>query len=288
MKKLLFGLVLLISMNASARKFYFSSSTGNDNYTSTQAQNQATPWASLRKLTQLTTSGSSVFTTDFDGNSIVGVTPFIGLYKPSSSPTSCTYVYDVWSTCVGGSQTRTYTVSPSGCTGNPPIDSVQRTCTSACTFVYSPWSTCTNGSQTRTYTATPLGCNTTPPVDSIQRACGNPPCTFTYGSWTTCANNLQTRSYTAVPSGCLGNPPADSIARTCNPLTLTLVSSSGGTIVVSASGGKTPYYFSIGSTSNYILNKTTFTGVKRNSYNNIRVKDSNNTVILLRVYMPNY
>jgi hypothetical protein len=61
MKKLLLILFLLPTI-VFGRKFYFSSSTGNDNYTSTQAQNQATPWASLRKLTQLTTSGSSVFT----------------------------------------------------------------------------------------------------------------------------------------------------------------------------------------------------------------------------------
>ena len=43
------------------RKFYFSSSTGNDSYTIAQAQNQATPWASLRKLTQLTTNGTVCF-----------------------------------------------------------------------------------------------------------------------------------------------------------------------------------------------------------------------------------
>ena len=54
---------MMLPMLAFGRKFYFSSSTGNDSYTTTQAQNQATPWATLRKLTQLTTgtNGPSVF-----------------------------------------------------------------------------------------------------------------------------------------------------------------------------------------------------------------------------------
>jgi len=64
MKKTLLLLTLLVILTTSyARKFYFSSSTGNDSYTTTQAQNPATPWATLRKLTQLTTNtnGSTVF-----------------------------------------------------------------------------------------------------------------------------------------------------------------------------------------------------------------------------------
>jgi hypothetical protein len=64
MKKLVLLLTLLFTVAfANARKFYFSSSTGNDSYTTTQAQNQATPWATLRKLTQMTTNtnGTTVF-----------------------------------------------------------------------------------------------------------------------------------------------------------------------------------------------------------------------------------
>jgi len=55
MKKLLFLFLLtFIFYNVNARKYYFSSSTGNDSYTSTQAQNPATPWASLKKMEQMT------------------------------------------------------------------------------------------------------------------------------------------------------------------------------------------------------------------------------------------
>jgi len=58
MKKLLLGLVLLISMNANARKFYVSSS-GSDSYTVTQAQNPATPWQTLSKVRNNIADGDS-------------------------------------------------------------------------------------------------------------------------------------------------------------------------------------------------------------------------------------
>jgi hypothetical protein len=63
MKKIVLLLTLIITMvSAHARKFYWSA-TGNDSYTTTQAQNQATPWKTLIKLTQLTTgtNGQTVF-----------------------------------------------------------------------------------------------------------------------------------------------------------------------------------------------------------------------------------
>lgn len=51
MKKIILLLTLfVITLTASARKFYFSSSTGNDSYTSIQAQNPSTPWATLSKI----------------------------------------------------------------------------------------------------------------------------------------------------------------------------------------------------------------------------------------------
>lgn len=62
MKKIFTIGLLMISFLANARKFYFSS-TGNDSYTTTQAQSPNTPWQTLRKLTSLTTgtNGPSVF-----------------------------------------------------------------------------------------------------------------------------------------------------------------------------------------------------------------------------------
>ena len=48
-RKLLFFLLLFPNI-LFARKFYISSSIGNDSYTYLQAQNSATPWASLKKV----------------------------------------------------------------------------------------------------------------------------------------------------------------------------------------------------------------------------------------------
>lgn len=42
--------------------------------------------------------------------------------------TPCTFTYSAWTACTG-TQTRTYTASPTGCTGTPPADSLSRTCT---------------------------------------------------------------------------------------------------------------------------------------------------------------
>jgi hypothetical protein len=53
MKKLLLLLmIMLLTISSQARKFYFSS-IGNDSYTTTQAQNPATPWKTLAKLNTL-------------------------------------------------------------------------------------------------------------------------------------------------------------------------------------------------------------------------------------------
>ncbi|MEJ7586593.1 MAG: right-handed parallel beta-helix repeat-containing protein [Ferruginibacter sp.] len=46
----IFVFLLLSAYCVEARNFYFSSSSGNDSYSTTQAQNQATPWRSITKL----------------------------------------------------------------------------------------------------------------------------------------------------------------------------------------------------------------------------------------------
>ena len=48
-----------------------------------------------------------------------------------TGPGLCTFVYSSWSFCSNNIQTRTYTSSPSGCTGTPPADSIQRSCVMA-------------------------------------------------------------------------------------------------------------------------------------------------------------
>ena len=42
----------------------------------------------------------------------------------------CSFNYSAWSLCANNVQTRTYTSSPSGCIGTPPLDSIQRGCVS--------------------------------------------------------------------------------------------------------------------------------------------------------------
>ena len=44
-------------------------------------------------------------------------------------PTACAFTYSAWTTNCPGTQTRTYTATPTGCVGTPPADSLSRTCT---------------------------------------------------------------------------------------------------------------------------------------------------------------
>jgi hypothetical protein len=81
------------------------------------------------------------FTLDFEGKPIT--TPFIGLYSKLSvvSIDSCRFTYSQWSTCLNGTQRRTYSLYPMGCIGTPPLDSIQRVCTVVSpvrNFYYSP------------------------------------------------------------------------------------------------------------------------------------------------------
>ena len=53
-------LLAISFFEVNARKFYFSSTSGNDSYTTTQAQNQATPWKTLIKLQTFGNSGQAM------------------------------------------------------------------------------------------------------------------------------------------------------------------------------------------------------------------------------------
>jgi hypothetical protein len=124
-------------------------------------------------------NGTNVgLTRDFGGNT-VGTTPSIGIYQYNGvAPTPCTFTYGSWDSCVNGIQTRSYTTSPTGCSGTPPLDSIQRTCTTPivpCTFTYGAWTTCSNGIQTRPYFYDPFNCVGTPPLDSLTKTCTVPP-----------------------------------------------------------------------------------------------------------------
>lgn len=207
----------------------------------------------------------SGFTTDFSGASIIGVTPFIGLFKPSNAPpppppTPCSFGYSAWGACVNGIQTRTYTSSPVSCTGTPPVDSLQRACTVPCaSFTYSAWSTCLNGVQTRTYTASPQGCVGTPPQDSLSRACVTPPtpCNITISVLAvrnaSCLNRSDGYLTVGVNCGTL-------------PITYTLTNLGSGT-TLSATSNATQYTFNF-------LRPATY---------RVTVKDSNNNTSTIQV-----
>ena len=69
---------------------------------------------------------------DFAGNPIYQ-TPDIGIYEKYNTVSidTCTFTYGQWNACNGSYQTRRYILSPRGCVGVPPIDSIQRTCTNS-------------------------------------------------------------------------------------------------------------------------------------------------------------
>jgi hypothetical protein len=106
MKKLLLILFLLPTI-VFGRKFYFSSSTGNDNYTSTQAQNSATPWQTLQKLEKMsrTVGGFAAGDTICFKRGDVFANGFVNGYS------SVQWVND------GG----TYFIAPSGTPTNPIV-----------------------------------------------------------------------------------------------------------------------------------------------------------------------
>jgi hypothetical protein len=101
----------------------------------------------------------------------------INMIQGGVQPPTCTFTYSNWTSCSNGIQTRTFTASPTNCTGTPPADSLTRSCSVIvpCVFTYSAWSTCVNGTQSRTFTASPTNCTGTPPSDSLTRTCVVPP-----------------------------------------------------------------------------------------------------------------
>lgn len=103
MRKLLF-IVLFFPLLANARKFYFSSSLGNDSYDTIQAQNSATPWKTLRKLQQQVVNGVNTFTA---GDTIAFKRGdfFDNGYNSYASMTWCNYgTHDTYFTAPSGTQ----------------------------------------------------------------------------------------------------------------------------------------------------------------------------------------
>ena len=63
-RAIIIALLITLSFNSFARKFYLSSSTGNDSYTLAQAQNPATPWKTLIKLESIGNTANAILPGD--------------------------------------------------------------------------------------------------------------------------------------------------------------------------------------------------------------------------------
>ena len=113
-----------------------------------------------------------------------------GCKKVTPTGLTCSFVYSAWTPCSNNTQTRTYTTSPSGCTGTPPADSTQRGCVNPCVFYYQSWTPCSNNIQTRSYVSIPAGFLA--PADSIQRPCIMQ---ITIGNQTWTLKNLDVATY---------------------------------------------------------------------------------------------
>ena len=105
-----------------------------------------------------------------------------------SAPT-CTWSTGNWSACTNGTQTRSVTKTPSGCTGTPANKpSASQGCTITCTgYTYGEWSACnSSGRRTRSVTGTtPSGCNTSPTSSPY----ASEPCTYVPPAPTKCTIN---------------------------------------------------------------------------------------------------
>ena len=172
----------------------------------------------------------SGLTRDFN-NQIVSNPPDIGILEYTVvTPTACTFVYSEWTTCANGTQSRTYTASPNGCSGTPRADSLFRSCSLPCTFTFSAWSTCIDSFQTRTFTTSPANCSGVPGADSIKRRCNSVPdsCAIDYTFTkirSTCTGKANA-SITVTGITCGAGPYTLTLTRYLNPSTIVRTTSS--------------------------------------------------------------
>lgn len=72
----------------------------------------------------------------------------------------------------------------------------------------------------------------------------------------------------------LNNCVNTSICTMYNLVNMIVIKNTRTSVTFQASGGKPPYYFSKNSTTNYVYNKTTWSGLQRNKNHIFRVKDA--------------
>jgi len=146
---------------------------------------------------------------------------------------ACSYAYSAWSACnASGTQTRTYTIAPTGCYP-ATYPELHQACTSTsatttpCSYAYSAWSACNaSGTQARAVLYEyPGGCYPIKAPVLYQTCYSNSsstvPCTYTYGGWSACnASGTQARAYTITPTGCY-KASLPEIYRTCTSTSAT-------------------------------------------------------------------
>ena len=81
----------------------------------------------------------------------------------------------------------------------------------------------------------------------------------------------------------LNNCIKTSICTMYNLVNMVVTKNTKTSVTFQASGGKPPYYFSKNSTTNWTLNKTTWSGLQRNRQYTFRVKDSLGYIYFINV-----
>ncbi len=145
-----------------------------------------------------------------------------GISHPTTETISCTYqaptcsyTYSSWGTCTSsGTQTRTFTSSPTGCQGTPIIS---QGCNYIPTCTDSDWDsslspiTCpSTAQQTKDWTKIGICIDGVSHSATETIGCILPTCTeFTYSDWSSCSQSeVQTRTIiSSGPSGCTGGSP---------------------------------------------------------------------------------
>jgi len=174
-------------------------------------------------------------------------------------------MYSDWSTCgTNGKQTRTFLLSPTGCTTKPPKDSVERSCEKVNVrhFQYSP-----------NDTSIGIISNVAGVLD-IKNSAKQIVESYSYnaGSNTISLSDLPIGEYVATTGGKFIN--------IINKFQVVIESSDINNLVVKGKFGTAPYTYSINSTTNYTSSLSTV--MLKNTYV-VRCKDATNKVVLLNV-----
>jgi hypothetical protein len=133
-----------------------------------------------------------------------------------------------WGNCVNGTQTRTVTKTPAGCTTGTPVNkpAISQSCTVA------PTCSSTNcGSCGTMSLCTGAGCRWAGGACMPAIVCTG----WSTGAWGNCVNGTQTRTVTKTPAGCTTGTPANKPAtsQSCTTTTRPSCTSQGGTCVTS-------------------------------------------------------